>query len=235
MDKKIYAIVTAGGSGIRMGGNIAKQFIELGGSPILLRTIEQLVNFCPDIEIILVINSEYKEFWKSYCLNNNILIRHTLVSGGITRFHSVKNAMKYIPDDAIVCIHDGVRPFINKELLNRLFEYDFLAKGYDGLIPVLPSVDSVREKIFDGSNNMVDTQVVDRDKFLFVQTPQLFGSSQLKKAYTQPFSPDFTDDASVMEKAGYKIAVCEGSRFNIKITTSEDLKIGESYLSLFNS
>lgn len=233
MGKNNYVIITAGGSGVRMGGDKAKQFLDIDGEPILVRTMKSFWNFDKNFQFLLVMNNSYREYWKRYCLENNFLIKHILVSGGITRFHSVKNAMDYLPDGVKVFVHDAVRPFISNDFLERISENDFLERGYDGLVPVLAPVESMREKILDGDGQITATNSVDRNRFLFVQTPQIFDSTKLKLSYRQAFSQEFTDDASVMEHAGYKITICEGSRYNIKITTKEDLRLGEIYLSLF--
>lgn len=223
----LYVIITAGGRGSRMGADIAKQFLELDGVPILYKSIELFLKLEIEKEIILVLPSDYKEYWKKYCLDHSIWFRHRLVSGGITRFHSVRNAMKHIPDGAKVLVHDGVRPFVPEELLRRLLDFRMGEEDAYGAIPVLPAIDSMRERLDDGS-----TRIVNRDRYLFVQTPQLFDSTRLKMAYSQAYSPSFTDDASVFENAGYKIATVEGSRLNIKITTPDDLKTGAAILSL---
>jgi 2-C-methyl-D-erythritol 4-phosphate cytidylyltransferase len=225
MKSKQYIIITAGGTGSRMSSNIAKQFLEIDGKPILLRTIEQFFSFSCNFELIIVLKSEQKEYWKKYCASHEIFFRHTLVSGGMTRFHSVRNALEYVPDGAIAIVHDGVRPFVSKELLNTMLSINFIEKGYDGLIPVLPAVESMREKSYDTIGNEIGSHSVDRSHFITVQTPQIFDSTKLKTAYKQAYIPEFTDDASVMERMGYKIMTCNGSRLNIKITTPEELQI----------
>lgn len=231
MKTRAYAIITAGGTGRRMGGDIAKQFLEVGGKPILLRTIELFRNLPFDVEIILVLPAEYKEYWKGYCVTNSLWFKHTLVSGGITRFHSVKNALELVPDGAVVAVHDGVRPFVPKEMLERLLNYNFKETGAAGVIPVMPSIESMRKKSYDNMGNLVGAECVNRDNYMFVQTPQVFDSTLLKEAYKQAYSPNFTDDASVVESKGYKVLFDSGSRFNIKITTPEDLKLGEIILN----
>lgn len=235
MKTKVYAIITAGGSGRRMGGSIAKQFLELGGKPILLRTIELFRSLSFDVEIILVLPPQYKEYWKGYCVTNNLWFKHTLVSGGITRFHSVKNALELVPDGAVVAVHDGVRPFVPKQMLERLLTFDLKAAGAAGVIPVMPSIESMRKKSYDNAGNLTGAACVDRDDYMFVQTPQVFDSTSLKEAYKQAYSPNFTDDASVVESKGYKVVFDSGSRFNIKITTPEDIKLGEIILNYQSS
>ncbi len=232
MDKPVYVIITAGGVGKRMGGNIAKQFLEIEGKPILLRTMEMFMALPFKVEFILVLPNEYKEYWKSYCLENNLWFKHILVSGGITRFHSVRNALEFVPDGAVVAVHDGVRPFVPKKMLEELLQYDLDGCDAAGVIPVMPSIESMRCKILDNEGHLVGSKCVDRDKYIFVQTPQVFDSTRLKEAYKQAYSPTFTDDASVVESKGYKVQLSQGSRFNIKITTPEDLQMGEIISSL---
>lgn len=233
MKKPVYIIITAGGVGKRMGGNIAKQFIELEGKPILLKTIEMFQKLPFEVELILVLPNEYKEYWKNYCMENNLWFKHTLVSGGITRFHSVKNALAYVPDGAIVAVHDGVRPFVPQSMLVELLQHSMEGADVAGVIPVMPSIESMRRKIFDSEGHTIGSNTVNRDEYIFVQTPQVFDSTKLKDAYKQAYSPSFTDDASVAESRGYKVLLSEGSRFNIKITTPEDLKMGEIISSLY--
>lgn len=230
--KELYVIVTAGGVGRRMGGNMAKQFLELEGKPVLLRTIEMLRNALPTVNIILTLPQEYKEYWRNYCFENNLWFRHTVVSGGITRFHSVKNALEHVPQGAIVAVHDGVRPFVPKEMLHTLLNYDFAKENVAGVIPVMPSIESMRIWTY-GQDGIPDgSKTVNRDEYMFVQTPQVFDSTILKECYKKPYSPEFTDDASVVESCGYKVATAPGSRFNIKLTTPEDLVMARIFLSL---
>lgn len=229
---KVYVIITAGGVGKRMGGNTAKQFLELDGKPVLLRTIEMFRELSPNINIILTLPQEYKEYWRNYCLENDLWFRHTIVSGGITRFHSVKNALEHVPQGAVVAVHDGVRPFVPQEMLQRLVGYDFAGEGVVGVIPVMPSIESMRIRTY-GEDGMPDgSTTVNRDEYMFVQTPQVFDSTILKECYKKPYSPTFTDDASVVESNGYKVATTAGSRFNIKLTTPEDLVMARIFLSL---
>ena len=235
MEKKgLYVIITAGGVGRRMGGPTAKQFIELERKPILLRTIEMFTNFSDKINIILTLPAEYKEYWREYCFKHNIWIKHILVEGGITRFHSVRNALVHVPDGAVVAVHDGVRPLVPSEILDGLLNYDFSKENVAGVIPVMPSVESMREKIYDADGVPVGSATVNRDNYMFVQTPQVFDSTILKECYKKAYSPAFTDDASVVESSGYKVATTQGSRFNIKITTPEDMLMAKIFLEISN-
>lgn len=225
MNKKCYAVIVAGGIGSRMGGKIAKQFLELDGKPILLHTVEAFMKLSFPVEIILVVPSSYKQYWKDYCLEHRLTFSHLLVSGGITRFHSVKNALKYVEKDAIVAVHDGVRPFVSQDFLESLFE---LAVDKEAVVPVLKAVDSIRKLTVDGNSKPVN-----REEYVMVQTPQIFHSDVILEAYTQAYSPRFTDDASVVEGIGKNIFLAEGSRYNIKITRPDDLVIAKSIISVF--
>jgi len=217
-----FVIIVAGGEGRRMGAPIPKQFLEIGGAPILRHTAERFLEYDPEINVIFVLPTSWKSYWKEYCDNNFFIEKFAMASGGITRFHSVKNALSKVPDGVLVAVHDGVRPFASKELIDRLFT----AAGENGAaIPVIPLTDSIRELSgVDGS------KVADREKFVCVQTPQVFRSELLKAAYAQPFSKAFTDDASVVEACGQKISLCPGDRENIKITTPFDLTVGVAIL-----
>ena len=164
MDRSnIYIIITAGGVGRRMGGKTAKQFIELEGKPVLLRTIDMFRKWYPNANIILTLPQEYKEYWRNYCFENNLWFKHIIASGGITRFHSVKNALEYVPDGALVAVHDGVRPFVPKRVLASLFGFDFAKEGVAGVIPVMPSIESMRIYTY-GADGMPDgSRTVNRD------------------------------------------------------------------------
>ena len=221
MDRKIYAVFVAGGSGTRMGGSIPKQFLEIGGIPVLQRTIESFTKACPEASVIVVLPSEHIELWKELCRRNALNCPQTIVEGGMTRFHSVKNALAKVPDGAIVSIHDGVRPFAGKALIRTMIEK---MSECDALVPALPVVDSLKYR--DGT-----LPEPDRSAILAVQTPQMFRSELLKKAYRQAYRECFTDDASVAARDGVKISYTDGEKFNIKITTPEDLKLAEFLIS----
>ena len=228
-----YAIIVAGGSGSRMGSDVPKQFMLLNGKPIVLHTIERFLSLPFPVEIILILPTAYREYWKNYCFDNGVNFRHILVSGGITRFHSVKNALKYVPVGAVVAVHDGVRPFVSENFLERLF---ILGEEKGAVIPMVEAVDSMRFKSEQkGEYSAVDSEYipVNRENYFFVQTPQVFQSDVLLDAYKQTFIPSFTDDASVVEKMGYKVSVTEGSRYNIKLTHTEDMLLAEAIMSLF--
>lgn len=220
---KRYAVIVAGGQGVRMGADRPKQFLEIGGKPILRHTIERFQAFDPKVEVILVLPAAQKDWWRNYCRDNGFLERYTLVSGGITRFHSVQNALRYVAEDGVVAVHDGVRPLVSQALLERMFT---AAETYKAVIPAVPVVESMRR--VDGETSVP----VSRDGMVLVQTPQLFDARLLKEAYRQPFSPAFTDDASVVEAAGTPVHIVAGDRINLKITTPDDLEFAASLLAI---
>ena len=209
------ALIVAGGQGERMNAAIPKQFLLLNGTPILMHTLTQFSHF---EGIFLVLPSTQFNYWHSLCSTYNFTLKHTLVAGGKTRFHSVKGGLEEISANSIVAIHDGVRPLVSASLIDRL-----ISKAEDGIgvIPIIPIKDSIRK--VDGENSTH----LDRSKFYTVQTPQCFLSSDIKNAYAQKFSDYFTDDASVFESNGGKITAILGEEKNLKITTEEDLKITE--------
>ncbi len=209
------ALIVAGGKGERMNTATPKQFLLLKKIPILMHTLNQ---FSRLEKIILILPSIQFDYWHSLCDTYNFTLEHTLVEGGKTRFHSVKNGLGKVDDESIVAIHDGVRPLVSTSLIDSLISK---TKEGIGIIPVMPVKDSIRK--IDGENSTH----IDRSKLYKVQTPQCFFSSDIKKAYTQEFSAHFTDDASVFEANSGKINTILGERKNLKITTKEDLKIAE--------
>ncbi len=218
---KYYAIIVAGGSGSRMKSDIPKQFLLLQGKPVLMHTIEAFYYSDLKPEIILVLNSEYIKLWSELIIKFNFDIPVSVVNNGEQRFHSVKNALSIVQQDSIVAVHDAVRPIVSNELITRSFR---LAAESKAVIPAVTSKDSVRKKEGD------HTKALNRADILLVQTPQVFQSNLLQHAYLQDYSPEFTDDASVVEKTGIKIVVTEGDYKNIKITYAEDLQLAEVYL-----
>ena len=213
-----YVIVVAGGKGLRMGGDIPKQFLPIGGKPVLMRTIEVFLQVYPDIRIILVLPASQQEYWQQLCHEYAFYVPFQIADGGETRFHSVSNGLKQIPDDAegIVGVHDGVRPFVSEETIRRCYDE---ALGHGAVVPVVSVVETVRQLREDGTSFTVP-----RDEYKLVQTPQTFRISLLKAAYQQPFVPSFTDDASVVEAWGKPVYLVEGNRENIKITTPADIR-----------
>ena len=212
-----YAIIVAGGKGLRMGSDIPKQFLPIGGKPVLMRTIEVFKQAYPDIHIILVLPASQQKYWQQLCREYAFSVPFRIADGGEARFHSVSNGLKLIPDDAegIVGVHDGVRPFVSVETIRRCYDE---AVEFGAVVPVIPVVETIRQL---GKNGASVT--VPRDEFRLVQTPQTFRISLLKEAYQQPYTPFFTDDASVVESLGKSARLVEGNRENIKITTPADM------------
>lgn len=224
----------AAGHGTRMGAALPKQFMDLEGKPILRRTIEKFINAVPDIKVVTVLPSDFILEWRTYCLKYDFIYPQMLVEGGITRFHSVRNALSKVPDGAIVAIHDGVRPLISEGLIKKMFSR---MEECRSLIPVLPCVDTLKaiEKVTlpDGRTELraIPGVTVDRSKVFCAQTPQMFMSEDIKAAYSQAYDTSFTDDASVASGNGIPLAFIEGERHNIKITTPDDIALAKAYYS----
>ena len=213
-----YAILVAGGKGLRMGGDIPKQFLPIGGKPVLMRTIEVFRQAYPDIHVILVLPVSQQEYWQQLCCEYSFTVPLQIADGGETRFHSVSNGLKMIPDGAqgVVGVHDGVRPFVTVDTIRRCYEE---AVEFGAVVPVISVVETVRHLLEDGTS-----VTVPRDEYKLVQTPQTFRVSLLKEAYGQAYIPSFTDDASVVEAMGKPVHLVEGNRENIKITTPADIR-----------
>ncbi len=231
-----YLIVMGAGSGVRMGSALPKQFLDLGGEPVLRRTIRVFLAAVPDIRVITVLPDEWIEYWKSRCIADGFDCPQTLVRGGITRFHSVRNALAKVPSGAIVAIHDGVRPLLTPGLVRSMFAQ--MEEGRcRGLIPVIPMVDTL--KVLDRGTDPLGRPVwveapgesVDRSRVFGAQTPQLFLSDDIKAAYGQAFDTAFTDDASVARKKGIPLSFCEGERNNFKLTSPDDLALAKLLIS----
>ena len=219
---KHYAIIVAGGSGSRMHSTVPKQFLLLNGLPVLMHTISAFHNCQTQPQIIVVLPADSHEYWNTVCATHQFEIPHQLISGGETRFHSVKKGLGLIDEEnAIVAVHDAVRPLITKEIIDE--SYDCATK-YGNAIVAIKSRDSVRQIKENRSVSLV------RDEIYLIQTPQTFQSAQLKKAYQQPYQVNFTDDASVVEQTGVNINLIGGSYQNIKITFPEDIAIAEFLL-----
>lgn len=197
-----------------MGGDVPKQMQDLRGIPVMRRTLNVFLELPFEVHVVISINSSVRDMWVRYCREDGLLFRYVLANGGMTRFHSVRKALEYVPDGALVAVHDAVRPFVLAEDVERMYG---LAETYPAVVPVLPVPESVRRIGEDGSSS-----IVDRKGLHLVQTPQIFHSEVLKKAYRTAYSPEFTDDASVVEKDGVPLHFCSGSRLNIKLTTPED-------------
>ena len=215
-----YIIIVAGGKGLRMGSDIPKQFLPIGGKPVLMRTIERFREYAADLQIILVLPEAQQAYWQELCEKYDFKVKYQLANGGQTRFHSVQNGLALVPDDAegVVGVHDGVRPFPSIEVIKNCYETARTAKA---VIPVIPVVETVRH--LEGDSSVT----VPRGDYRLVQTPQTFDIQLLKAANRQPYNDGFTDDASVVESYGHAITLVEGNRENIKITTPYDLKIAE--------
>ena len=235
-----YVIIVAGGKGLRMGSDIPKQFLPIGGKPVLMRTLERFREYSADLQIILVLPEAQQGYWKELCKEYHFPLPATtplpqqggagggsylLANGGQTRFHSVQNGLALIPDDAegVVGVHDGVRPFPSIEVIRNCFETARTAKA---VIPVIPVVETVRHLHGDSS------VTVPRSEFRLVQTPQTFDIQLLKAANRQLYNDGFTDDASVVESYGHAITLVEGNRENIKITTPYDIVVAEALCKL---
>ncbi len=220
----------AAGSGTRMGGEKPKQFIELGGKAVLQMTIEKFLQACPGIKVVTVLPEAHIEYWRNYCLERNFSCPQTLVKGGITRFHSVQNALAKVPNGALVAVHDGVRPLVTAEFIREMFDK---AEELPALIPVLPCVDTMKVLHRKGEELITaQGQTVDRSVLYGAQTPQIFHSEIIKEAYKQAYDTSFTDDASVVLKNGKNLSYLIGERFNIKLTTQDDLVLANAILSL---
>ena len=215
-----YIIIVAGGKGLRMGSDIPKQFLPIGGKPVLMRSLERFRQYSPSLQIIHVLPKAQQDYWQKLCKEYAFDIDYQLADGGETRFHSVQNGLANIPDNAqgVVGVHDGVRPFPSIDVIRNCYE---TAREKKAVIPVIPVVETVRHLKGDTS------VTVPRNDYRLVQTPQTFDIQLLKAANRQPYNEGFTDDASVVEAFGFDITLVEGNRENIKITTPYDLKIAE--------
>lgn len=222
---KYFAIIVAGGSGTRMQTTVPKQFFPLAGRPVLMHTIEAFHSTEVGPAIILVLPADYHSYWQELCTEYDFKIPHRLVTGGETRFHSVKNGLDVIQDTgaAVIAVHDAVRPLVSREVIENTYQY---AAENGNAVTAVKSRDSVR-LLKDGVSRSLL-----RDNVYLVQTPQTFQLAQIKKAYQQPYDPRFTDDASVVEETGIKINLFEGSHQNIKITFPEDIAIAEAILKV---
>jgi 2-C-methyl-D-erythritol 4-phosphate cytidylyltransferase len=225
---KSYVIIVAGGSGTRMQSVVPKQFLLLNGKPVLMHTIEAFNNSETKPKIILVIHPDFHSYWNQLCKEHNFDLLYKLVNGGETRFHSVKNGLDVIEDstEALIAIHDAIRPLTSKRVIDESYKR---AARYGNAVTAVKSRDSVRQL-----KNGISASLI-RDEIYMVQTPQTFKLSQLRKAYLQPYSAKFTDDASVVEESGTPINLVEGSYDNIKITFPEDVAIAELLMKIHSS
>ena len=215
---KKHIIIVAGGKGLRMGGDIPKQFLPVGGKPVLMRTLEAFHAYDASMQLILVLPVSQQAYWKQLCAEYQFDLAHEIADGGETRFHSVKNGLALVKEDGLVGVHDGVRPFVSQEVIARCYEE---AVSLKAVIPVIGVVETVRHLTEEGS------ETVPRNQYKLVQTPQVFEVALLRRAYEQVYTELFTDDASVVEALGEKVYLVEGNRENIKLTTPFDLKLAE--------
>ena len=209
------ALIVAGGKGLRMGSDLPKQFLPIGGKPVLMHTIEAFYRFDEEMKIVLVLPQEQQTYWRELCQKYHFWIGQVLADGGETRFHSVKNGLAYV-EPGLVGVHDGVRPFVSRQVIERCYQ---LAETKKAVIPVVDVVETIRHLTDTGS------ETVSRSDYKLVQTPQVFDVELLRRAYAQEYTSFFTDDASVVEAMGESVYLAEGNRENIKITTPFDLKI----------
>ncbi len=218
-EKKFCVVIVAGGKGLRAGGELPKQFQLIGDKPMLMHTIEAFYLFDYRMRIIVVLHPDYLNLWNDLCQKHNFNIACTVVEGGKTRFHSVKNGLSAVSDDETVGIHDAARPFVSKQVIGNAFNEAFEYRC--GVIPVIDEKNSVRLLSENSS------EPIDRERLKLVQTPQVFPAHLLKKAYETAFKPEFTDDASVAEAHGIAIRLVQGNEENIKITTPFDMRLAE--------
>lgn len=215
-------IIVAGGSGSRMQSALPKQFLMLGGMPVVARTINTFSEALPGAEIVVVLPEEHIALWENLRARFDVA-RHRIVAGGKERFHSVLNGINALSDEIeYIAVHDGVRAMATKKLIIRAM---LAAEEHDAVIPVVDVIDSYRR--VEGN----ESHIVPRAELRIVQTPQIFKAQTLRNAYSVAFSPAFTDDASVVEAAGGRITLVEGERTNIKLTTPEDMAYAEWLLT----
>ena len=215
---KKHIIIVGGGKGLRLGGDIPKQFLPVGGKPVLMRTLEAFHAYDASMQLILVLPVSQQAYLKQLCAEYQFDLAHEIADGGETRFHSVKNGLALVEEEGLVGVHDGVRPFVSQEVIARCYEE---AVSLKAVIPVIGVVETVRHLTEEGS------ETVPRDQYKLVQTPQVFEVALLRRAYEQTYTELFTDDASVVEALGEKVYLVEGNRENIKLTTPFDLKLAE--------
>ena len=218
---KNCCIIVAGGNGSRMGTELPKQFLLIGGIPVLMHTIRKFYDFDPSLQLILVLPEAEIIGWDKLCRKYQFAIPHQVIAGGDTRFQSVKNGLSAAKECNLIAIHDGVRPLVSHETLARCFNR---ADQNGTAIPVLPANESLRK------GTMNESVPVDRSRFYMVQTPQVFKASIIQGSYKHAYIPEFTDDASVVEHSGTAVQLVVGNRENIKITFPEDIEIAELFL-----
>ncbi len=229
MERKKYVIFTAGGSGTRMKSAEPKQFLLLDGLPVLHRSILAFVDACPDVKVVTVLPREHVSLWEDLCTKYPLDVPQRIVEGGITRFHSVKNALAKVPDGVVVAVHDGVRPLVSGALIKEMFSQ---MRSCRALIPVLPVTDTLKSLRRNPDGRIVATgdPDPDRSRVFGAQTPQMFLSEELRAAYELPYDLSYTDDASVAARYGIPLSYIDGERNNIKLTTPEDMELAAFFI-----
>lgn len=217
-------IIVAGGSGKRMGSVVPKQFLELNGRPVLMWTMEKFYDYDPKISMILVLPLDQVSYWNRLCIQYDFHIKHELAFGGESRFHSVKSGFQLVEKGSITAIHDGVRPLVSLHTIARGFSE---AEKNGNAIPFVNLNESVRKL------KKKKSKALNRETIKIIQTPQIFNYEQLKSAYNQEYHNSFTDDATTVEKSGYRINLIEGNIENIKLTTPFDMKMAGMYLQAY--
>lgn len=223
-----FAIIVAGGKGLRMGGDLPKQFIPIEGRPVLMRTLDAFHTYDSSIQLILVLPRDHQPYWRELCREYHFDVPHCIADGGATRFHSVQNGLSLVDaDEALVAVHDGVRPFVSHAVIDLCYR-EAAIRG--AVVPVIPVVETVRQLIESPSplSPHPSSITVPRDAYRLVQTPQTFRASLLRRAYGQPYTYAFTDDASVVEALGEAVLLVDGNRENIKLTTPYDLIVAKA-------
>jgi 2-C-methyl-D-erythritol 4-phosphate cytidylyltransferase len=205
-----------------MGGPVPKQLMPLKGRPLLCWTIEAFHKYDTAMPIILVLPELHIPIWKTLCIGHHFHVVHEVIAGGEERFHSVRNGLAAVKGEGVVAVHDGVRPLVSVELIDRCFR---VAEEQGAAIPVVPISSSVREMNGEGSRS------IDRSQLRAVQTPQCFHAGLLRKAFELPFDPAFTDEATLVERVGAKVHLVEGEERNIKVTTPVDLQTAEALIA----
>lgn len=231
MERQKICIFACGGHGVRMGRDIPKQFLRLGSKTILQLSMEKVIDALGQIKCVVVLPEEYIGWWREECGKMDFMVQQTLVKGGITRFHSVRNALQKVDDNALVGIHDGVRPLCSTELVRSLYD---AAQINGSAVPVVPVTDTLKTlcRNQDGTFATMSGAKADRSMLFGAQTPQVFDGEMIKKAYALAYDTSFTDDASVVEAYGEDVHYIDGERNNLKITTEEDLLLARFLLGL---
>ena len=223
-----FVIIVAGGKGLRMGGELPKQFIPIEHRPVLMRTLDTFHACDSSIQIILVLPRDHQDYWQELCAQYSFTVPHRIADGGATRFHSVQNGLALVDaPEALVAVHDGVRPFVSHEVISRCYAE---AEAHGVVVPVIPVVETVRQLIREEETEGGKSVTVDRNAYRLVQTPQTFRATLLRRAYEQPYRDAFTDDASVVEALGETVTLVDGNRENIKLTTPFDLIVAKALI-----